>query len=104
MAVFSAGNLSPDPGSAPSLPRSSATFGHADHSRRPSTSSEHSKLASEQPVLTKPHSSNVPEVNVNGAPLRTPRPAKNPPPANGDGDETAWGSNFWVTLVDPQVC
>jgi hypothetical protein len=21
-----------------------------------------------------------------------------------EGDEAAWGSNFWVTLVDPQVC
>jgi hypothetical protein len=22
---------------------------------------------------------------------------------NGEIDDTAWGSNFWVTLVDPQV-
>jgi len=25
------------------------------------------------------------------------------PVAGQEGDEAAWGSNFWVTLVDPQV-
>lgn len=37
--------------------------------------------------------------------LRNPRPKKNPVVVKGqDGDDAAWGSNFWVTLVDPQVC
>jgi hypothetical protein len=34
---------------------------------------------------------------------RTPRPRKSSAPGTVDGDEAAWGSNFWVTLVDPQV-
>ncbi|KAH7920691.1 RhoGAP-domain-containing protein [Leucogyrophana mollusca] len=42
----------------------------------------------------------VPEVNVNGEPVRSPRPSVS---FNGaEGDET-WGSNFWVTLADPQT-
>jgi hypothetical protein len=46
----------------------------------------------------------VPEVSVNGTPLRTPRPAKkSTPPTTTDVDDTAWGAIFWVTLVDPQV-
>lgn len=42
---------------------------------------------------------------VNGlSASRTPRPRKSSVPGTADGDEAAWGSNFWVTLVDPQVC
>ncbi|KAF9467343.1 hypothetical protein BDZ94DRAFT_1287753 [Collybia nuda] len=33
---------------------------------------------------------------------RTPRPRKSSIPGVVDGDEATWGSNFWVTLVDPQ--
>ncbi|RDB25243.1 Rho GTPase-activating protein 39 [Hypsizygus marmoreus] len=40
----------------------------------------------------------VPEVRVS----RTPRPEKSSTPGQ-DGDDAAWGSNFWVTLVDPQT-
>ncbi|KAG6920068.1 hypothetical protein DXG01_010136 [Tephrocybe rancida] len=33
-----------------------------------------------------------------------PRPQKSPTPgAAQDNDDAAWGSNFWVTLVDPQL-
>lgn len=44
----------------------------------------------------------VPQVNVNGEPVRTPRPSgayRSP----GKSDKTTWGANFWVTLVDPQT-
>lgn len=35
---------------------------------------------------------------------RTPRTESSQFPIVGqEGDEAAWGSNFWVTLVDPQV-
>ncbi|KIJ19117.1 hypothetical protein PAXINDRAFT_8468 [Paxillus involutus ATCC 200175] len=40
----------------------------------------------------------VPQVNVNGEPIRSPRPS-----ATFDPDSSTWGANFWVTLVDPQV-
>lgn len=108
VASAGSGSLSPDLSSAPSLPRSSATFGPVEQSRRRSISSERGK-APETPVTTSTpdnaHTSvaSVPEVNVNGTPLRSLRPAKGSI-ANGDGDEMTWGSNFWVTLVDPQVC
>lgn len=52
----------------------------------------------------------IPEVNLNGTPLRTPRPRKSSNLNNGNGGAAApagegeeWGSQFWVTLVDPQV-
>ncbi|KAI6044668.1 hypothetical protein EDC04DRAFT_2889756 [Pisolithus marmoratus] len=44
----------------------------------------------------------VPQVNVNGEPIRTPRPSgtyRSP----AKPDKTTWGANFWVTLVDPQT-
>jgi hypothetical protein len=43
----------------------------------------------------------IPIVEVNGAVPRTGRPAKSS--TGQDGDEMGWGSNFWVTLVDPHV-
>ncbi|THH14803.1 hypothetical protein EW146_g5582 [Bondarzewia mesenterica] len=47
---------------------------------------------------TAPH---PPELHVNGAPLAPVLRSKKS--SNGSGhDETAWGSHFWVTLVDPQ--
>ena len=52
--------------------------------------------ASAQPVVV------VPQVNVNGEPLRSPRPSGTFAPAF-DPDSSTWGANFWVTLVDPQV-
>lgn len=109
MAIVSAGSgsLSPDPSSAPSLPRSSATFGPVGQLRRRSTSSERDK-APESSIAgstsNNPRANAVSEVSVNGTPTRAARPAKKAPTINGDGDDVAWGSNFWVTLVDPQVC
>lgn len=34
---------------------------------------------------------------------RTPKSSQQPANANGGDDSATWGSNFWVTLVDPQV-
>jgi hypothetical protein len=58
------------------------------------------------------HESFVPKIAINDESnittnfpqTRTP-PAKNSqvPIVGQEGDEAAWGSNFWVTLVDPQV-
>ncbi|KAF5385859.1 hypothetical protein D9615_002353 [Tricholomella constricta] len=43
--------------------------------------------------------SEVPQATVS----KTPRSKKPSAPGAGqDGDDSAWGSNFWVTLVDPQ--
>ncbi|KAG9316206.1 hypothetical protein JVU11DRAFT_2232 [Chiua virens] len=44
----------------------------------------------------------VPQVNVNGEPLRSPRPSATFSPPF-DPDSSTWGANFWVTLVDPQT-
>lgn len=44
----------------------------------------------------------VPQVNVNGEPLRSPRPSGTFA-TSFDPDSSTWGANFWVTLVDPQV-
>ena len=103
MAVASAsvnsGTLSPDP----SLPRSSATFGPGGGGRNDVTGNPGKEAKRE-----------IPEVSVNGAPLRMPRPQKSGNLNNGntngvagglgaEGEGGEWGSQFWVTLVDPQV-
>lgn len=44
----------------------------------------------------------VPQVNVNGEPLRSPGLSGTFAPSF-DPDSSTWGANFWVTLVDPQV-
>ncbi|KAG6378343.1 hypothetical protein JVT61DRAFT_14068 [Boletus reticuloceps] len=51
--------------------------------------------ASTQPAVV------VPQVNVNGEPLRSPRPSGTF--ASFDPESSTWGANFWVTLVDPQT-
>ncbi|KAF9230664.1 hypothetical protein BU15DRAFT_83336 [Melanogaster broomeanus] len=44
----------------------------------------------------------VPQVNLNGEPVPSPRPSGTfSHPA--DPDSSTWGANFWVTLVDPQT-
>lgn len=120
MAVASAGSLSPGHSAAPSLARSSATFGPrgGDYSpRRRSSSSDRNKVAEaassvntaanmKSNVRTNSNEATqpaVPAVNVNGAPLRSPRPPKASTEPGEGVDEGGWGSNFWVTLVDPQV-
>lgn len=54
----------------------------------------------------------VPEVNLNGTALPTPaasgsrtaqRPQKSSTAAVAEAETSAWGANFWVTLIDPQV-
>lgn len=44
----------------------------------------------------------VPQVNVNGEPLQSPRPS-GAFALSFDPDSSTWGANFWVTLIDPQV-
>lgn len=51
----------------------------------------------------------APELHVNGkpAPAHDTNPAAVRPSRSltpGHQPEDGWGSNFWVTLVDPQVC
>lgn len=69
----------------PSLPRSSATFTTVERTPSKSTSS-----ASPSPAKSS---------------LRNPRSQKSLSSIStrDTGDEAAWGSNFWVTLVDPQA-
>ncbi|KAG1745441.1 uncharacterized protein EDB91DRAFT_1246316 [Suillus paluster] len=43
----------------------------------------------------------IPQVNVNGEPVRSPRPSANL--TRVDAEDARWGSNFWVTLIDPQT-
>ncbi|OAX38087.1 hypothetical protein K503DRAFT_692132 [Rhizopogon vinicolor AM-OR11-026] len=43
----------------------------------------------------------IPQVNVNGEPVRSPRPSANF--GRTDAEDARWGSNFWVTLIDPQT-
>ncbi|EGN99613.1 hypothetical protein SERLA73DRAFT_179705 [Serpula lacrymans var. lacrymans S7.3] len=86
-------NIPVDANSRSPLPRSSATH------------EEHPQASSADPSSPKPDekaspTTTVPEVNVNGEPIHSPRPSTG---SNGTDDETVWGSNFWVTLVDPQV-
>lgn len=54
-----------------------------------------------------PEQQSVPQVSVNGSPVApSRRPSKSSIVAK-DGEvleESIWGSNFWVTLVNPQVC
>lgn len=54
----------------------------------------------------------VPEVNLNGTALPTPaasgsrtaqRPHKSSTATVAEAETSAWGANFWVTLIDPQV-
>jgi Rho GTPase-activating protein 39 len=73
---------------------SSATFGHPAISIHSSTSSDKGK----SPVNG--HASSVESIRPA---LRHRPPAPKLPAPVQEGDEAAWGSNFWVTLVDPQV-
>ncbi|KAG1812552.1 uncharacterized protein BJ212DRAFT_1569642 [Suillus subaureus] len=43
----------------------------------------------------------IPKVNVNGEPVSSPRPSASF--GRVDAEDARWGSNFWVTLVDPQT-
>ncbi|KAI0058032.1 hypothetical protein BV25DRAFT_1902420 [Artomyces pyxidatus] len=63
--------------------------------------------ANQHPLPDKGKSSGIsavdkPEVHVNGAPVRPALRQSKSFGANGP-DDAAWGSNFWVTLVDPQT-
>lgn len=45
----------------------------------------------------------TPEVHLNGKPASIRASTMSASPSSQPGDD-GWGSNFWVTLVDPQVC
>lgn len=108
-ASLSTGTLSPEP----SIARSSATFGPGGggHSRKSSLKSNGNDMNGKKDG--KEPKRDIPEVNLNGTPLRTPRPRKSSNLNNGnvnggagapgEGEGGEWGSQFWVTLVDPQV-
>ena len=49
-------------------------------------------------------SASTPELHVNGSPVRGAATRSTKSANSNASDETAWGANFWVTLVDPQVC
>ena len=78
---------SPNPTAAPATPPEPSLDKPADAPNGAST----------QPAIV------VPQVNVNGEPLRSPRPSGTFT-SSFDPDSATWGANFWVTLVDPQVC
>jgi hypothetical protein len=83
--------------SVPASPNSSsATFG-----RRADPSEASDKHAASGQLNG--HSTNTAAVNGNRSSLRKPRSPKLPQANGQEGDDAAWGSNFWVTLVDPQV-
>ncbi|KAI0027658.1 hypothetical protein K488DRAFT_60764 [Vararia minispora EC-137] len=49
-----------------------------------------------------PHA--TPEVRLNGSPVGSPMSGSaSMRSGSSSPDETGWGSNFWVTLVDPQA-
>ena len=95
-----------------SIQESTATFGV--HERAMEQSTVHFALDDPRPKHGTPlkgrehydpSSSSVPEVNLNGSALpksSTRVPKTSAPPAAGVVD-SAWGANFWVTLIEPQV-
>lgn len=96
--VESALEHSADNSPARSRPESTATFGlNGNHADTASVSGAGSEAGNAR------HS--VPDLSVNGSslPQAVPRPPKSSTPSVGEG-ENMWGANFWVTLVEPQVC
>lgn len=63
-------------------------------SNQPSTSSGRGKPAEQH--ITTPSSRSISRNSSR-------YPTQRSPGKSHEGDEAAWGSNFWVTLVDPQV-
>jgi hypothetical protein len=92
--MTTAGLLSPDRSPTPSA----TTFGHQPTPNHASTSSENGHPPA---VTVNGHAAAVAHDHVGKSALRTPRTTKATTVA--EPEETAWGSNFWVTLVDPQV-
>ena len=82
-------------------PSSSSSSPNASYARP----SAHLNPTGENPALAV----SVPELNINGTSLSTSptttalRPPKSPTVAGGGSSNSAWGANFWVTLVEPQV-
>jgi len=80
-----------------------------DFQRYPPSQIDHMSRNDRHPGTSTSPSSNLPVQQHTKSPtarIRTPslRPHAPPPNVNQDTDDTTWGSNFWVTLVDPQVC
>lgn len=85
MTLSVATNLSPQTHQQDTPPLSATTLVNPPLSRQPSTSSNKTKSPG-----ARPRSSTL--------------KSKSRVPVNQDAEESGWGSNFWVTLVDPQVC
>ena len=72
-----------------------------DTPSNPQTTSPSSATNTEKINGHTTNTSQIPQVNINGEPVRS-----HSQPANlsrTDAEDARWGSNFWVTLVDPQV-
>jgi hypothetical protein len=80
--------------------RPSPTFRHQSASNQVSSS----PVKGQYPAVA---NGNENDVALARAPAdnSTPRTSRPPPhvAVTNDAEETVWGSNFWVTLVDPQV-
>ncbi|KAI0259211.1 hypothetical protein BC834DRAFT_1018360 [Gloeopeniophorella convolvens] len=77
---------------------SAYTNGHA----KPRASDVSSISRQERSYSTNPVNRSTPEVHVNGSPIR-PRQPRTSTSSTPSQDDAAWGSHFWVTLVDPQT-
>ncbi|KAF9528517.1 hypothetical protein CPB83DRAFT_929834 [Crepidotus variabilis] len=83
MSLSVATNLPPQGNQQQTPPHSATTLVNPHISRQPSTSSNKGK---------------TPTTRSRKSTLRS----QSRPAVNQEGDDSAWGSNFWVTLVDPQ--
>ncbi|KAI0295862.1 hypothetical protein B0F90DRAFT_1749029 [Multifurca ochricompacta] len=81
---------------------SAYTNGHAPIKPRASNPSSASRPDRTYPASVA--SNATPEVHINGSPTRLKQPRPSTSSASTHTlDDTAWGSHFWVTLVDPQT-
>lgn len=106
----------------PSLPRSSATFGSPSFedtspASKDATVSQNDAVTADRKIpavtISSVHAEQTGKaiastsgLNGHGTPVRNLRRSRSS--INGvhdlDGEEITWGANFWVTLVNPQVC
>ncbi len=93
------------PLSSPSLSSnahfSAYTNGHAP--TKPRTSNASSSFRQDKAYPASITSGSTPEVQINGRPRHSRPSTSSASASTHTQDETTWGSNFWVTLVDPQV-
>jgi membrane peptidoglycan carboxypeptidase len=108
-ATFGHGRVSFDLHTPPSVLKQ-----HQQQSQQQYSSTDHTVSAPVTSDLTT-NRTTIPELNVNGTAVISPepRPRKASTASNARGDagaaggkegESQWGANFWVTLIEPQVC